>query len=115
MIRGARDLAPLFLDLILCSNPYLADKHFILITRSGWMSRSEAELFFSHLDNHSELREKLSDTPTIDAVIALAIDAGFKISEADIRNALNHMILNAYSLPRPWGWSLARKLGLVRT
>ena len=79
------------------------------------MSRSEAEQFFSHLDNHSELREKLPDTPNIDAVVALAIEEGFTISEADIRSALNHMILNAYSLPRPWGWPLARKLGLVRT
>ena len=79
------------------------------------MSRSEAEDFFSHLDNHPELRGKLSDTPNIDAVIGLAIDSGFEISEADIRSALNHMILNAHSLPRPWGWSLARKLGLVRS
>jgi len=79
------------------------------------MNRSKAEEFFSHLDNRPELRGKLSNTPDIDAVIALAIDSGFEISEEDIRSALNYMILNAHSLPRPWGWSLARKLGLVRS
>ena len=79
------------------------------------MSRSEAEKFFHHLDANPELKSKLSEAPAIDAVIEFAIDQGFEISEIDVRAALNHMILNAHSLPRPWGWSLARKLGLVRT
>ena len=48
-------------------------------------------------------------------VILFFMGLGFDISESDLRSALNHMILNAHSLPRPWGWGLARELGLVRS
>ena len=47
--------------------------------------------------------------------IAYASSAGFSFSAEDLKQALNARICNAESLPRPWGWPLARKLGLVRS
>ena len=79
------------------------------------MSRSTAEQFFRHLEDNSQSREALSNTPSLVDIIALAKSVGFDISESDLRSALNHMILNAHTLPRPWGRGIARELGLVRS
>ena len=53
--------------------------------------------------------------PEPSAIIAYASSADFSFSAEDLKQALNARICNAESLPRPWGWPLARKLGLVRS
>tara|TARA_B100000405_G_C16355981_1_gene289883 strand:- start:11 stop:181 length:171 start_codon:yes stop_codon:yes gene_type:complete len=47
-------------------------------------------------------------------IVDHAEELGFRFSEEDLKSALNTRICNAESLPRPWGWSVARKMGLVR-
>ena len=71
--------------------------------------------FFCHLENSPDLISHFSNSSEIKEVIQIAERAGFIFSESDLRGALNDLILNAQSLPRPWGWPIARKLGLVRT
>ena len=71
--------------------------------------------FFEHLDSAPELKSQLSSGSSISEIIRIAGDAGFHFSEDDLRGALNKKILDAASLPRPWGWKVARELGLVRS
>lgn len=79
------------------------------------MNVPRAVEFFEHLDKTPELNSKLSGSSSISEIIGIAGDAGFHFSEDDLRGALNKKILDAASLPRPWGWKVARELGLVRS
>ena len=60
------------------------------------------------------VKPSLND-PEPPAIIAHASSAGFSFSAEDLKQALNTRICDAESFPRPWGWPLARKLGLLRS
>ena len=80
------------------------------------MSKQQVENFITLLEDPVHLEAAGLDDPEPAEVIAAAErDHGLRFSEADLRSALNTRICNAESLPRPWGWPLARKLGLVRS
>ena len=79
------------------------------------MSKDNVNAFIKYLENEdprigSEMGG--SDPKTL---VAHAEELGFKFSEEDLKSALNTRICNDESLPRPWGWEVARKFGLVRS
>ena len=79
------------------------------------MSKDNVMTYIGYLETQSSMVELFSNDPDPSAIIAHASSAGFSFSEEDLKQALNARICNAESLPRPWGWPLARKLGLVRS
>ena len=79
------------------------------------MSKDNVNAFIKYLENEDPrigLEMGGSDPKTL---VAQAEELGFKFSEEDLKSALNTRICNAESLPRPWGWEVARKFGLVRS
>ena len=80
------------------------------------MSKDQVERYIPLLEDPAHLDAAGFDDPDpADVVAAAARDHGLSFSEADLKSALNTRICDARSLPRPWGWPLARKLGLVRS
>ncbi len=75
------------------------------------MSKQNVTGFFASLAGNGE--DGLSDDPVVAEVISRAKENGFEFSEAELHSAMKEMIFTAQSLPRNWGWSLARSLGLV--
>ncbi len=79
------------------------------------MSKDNVITYIGYLETQPVNGELFLNDPDPSAIIAHASSAGFSFSEEDLKQALNSRICNAESLPRPWGWPLARKLGLVRS
>jgi len=79
------------------------------------MSKENVDQFISLMEDAAKRPAMELDDPEPAEVVAFAEAQGLSFSEADLRSALNTRICNAESLPRPWGWPLARKLGLVRS
>ena len=79
------------------------------------MSKDNVIAYIGYLETQPSIVELFLNDPDPSAIIAHASSAGFSFSEEDLKQALNARICNAESLPRPWGWPLARKLGLVRS
>ena len=78
------------------------------------MSKTQVTKWFRYLENNPDLAAQLSAASGPHDLIEVASDAGLQFSEDDFRSALNELIFRAESLPRPWGWPVARKLGLAR-
>jgi len=57
---------------------------------------------------------ELPDSPAAADIVGLGVAHGFAFSEDDLGAFLRLRIASAESLPRPWGWAIARELGLVR-
>ena len=76
------------------------------------MSKENVAGFFDSLS--ADIESGLSIDPAPAEVIGLAQQKGFEFSESELQCVINEMIFAALSLPRNWGWKLARRLDLVR-
>ena len=79
------------------------------------MSKDNVIAYIGYLETQKSMGKLFLNDPEPVAIIAHASTAGFSFSQEDLKQTLNARICNAESLPRPWGWPLARKLGLVRS
>ena len=77
------------------------------------MSKENETRFFAAQKDSDGVPGHLSSDPAPDDVIGFAKDLGFEFSEAELRSVMKELVYGAHSLPRNWGWPLARKLGLV--
>jgi hypothetical protein len=77
------------------------------------MSRENVAAFFAASTKGAESGEPLPGEPTADDVIRHAGALGFSFSEAELRSHMKELIYGAHSLPKGWGWPLARNLGLT--
>ena len=78
------------------------------------MSRENVRELVSRLENGNCSSEELQKTVTPEDLIALGKQQGINFTEPDLAAFLRLRIANAESLPRPWGWPVARALGVVR-
>ena len=78
------------------------------------MSRENVRELISRLENGNCSAEELQKTVTPEDLIALGKQQGINFTEPDLAAFLRLRIANAESLPRPWGWPVARALGVVR-
>ncbi len=79
------------------------------------MSKSNVEDLESKLVSGAISADVLSKDSTPAELIKLGSENGLAFSEDDLASFLRLRIANAESLPRPWGWAVARQLGLVRS
>ena len=79
------------------------------------MSKENVTEFINHLERHEGLINFSLKDLTPEKVVSQAEGLGFSFTKEDLKSVLNTRICNAESLPRPWGWDLARKFGLVRS
>ena len=79
------------------------------------MSIENVNAFISHWDGQAPSQDPAMKDPEPDFIVHHAEVQGFSFSKDDLKSALNTRICNAESLPRPWGWAVARKMGLVRS
>jgi len=77
------------------------------------MSRENVAAFFAASARGATADEPLPGEPTADAVIRQAGAMGLPFSEAELRSHMKELIYGAHSLPKGWGWPLARALGLT--
>lgn len=78
------------------------------------MSTENVAAFLRHLES-GDAACGLPEDPAPSDVVARGRAAGFEFTEADLGSALKQRLFTAQSLPRNWGWPIARKLGLVRS
>ena len=79
------------------------------------MSKDNVIKFIKHtekLDPSANLAMTDRDPKSL---VMHADNLGVSFTEEDLKGVLNSLICNAESLPRPWGWVVARKFGLVRS
>ena len=79
------------------------------------MSRENVEKLVYRIENGKCSLEQLNDAVTPESIVALGKTEGIPFSELDLAAYLRLRIANAESLPRPWGRSVARALGVVRS
>ena len=79
------------------------------------MSKDNVIAYIGYFETQESMEKLFLDDPDPLTIVAHASSAGFSFSEEDLKQALNARICNAESLPRPWGWPLARKFGLVHS
>ncbi len=78
------------------------------------MSREKVRELVSLLEDGVCSLEDLENTVTPEAIVALGKTQGIYFTKPDLAAFLRLRIVNAESLPRPWGWPVARALGIVR-
>ena len=78
------------------------------------MSRKNVQELVSLLENGTFSLEGIQNTANPEAIVALGKTQGIYFTELDLAAFLRLRIANAESLPRPWGWPVARALGIVR-
>ena len=78
------------------------------------MSRENVRELVSRLENGECSAENLQNPVTPEDLVALGKKQGVHFTEPDLAAFLRLRIANAESLPRPWGWPVARALGVVR-
>ena len=76
------------------------------------MSKENVAGFFTSLKDGDEAG--LASDPAPAEVIGCAQQRRFEFSKDELHSVLKEMIFTAQSLPRGWGWKLARNLDLVR-
>jgi len=79
------------------------------------MSKENANAFISYWDGQGPSQDPDMKDPEPEFIVQHANGLGFSFSIDDLKSVLNNRICSAESLPRPWGWAVARKMGLVRT
>jgi hypothetical protein len=79
------------------------------------MSRDNVSELVHRLESGVIAADDIADGPTPTDIISLGEAQGLAFSEDDLGGFLRTLIVNAESLPRPWGWAIARQLGLVRS
>ena len=78
------------------------------------MSKENVIAFITHWDGQGPSQDPAMKDPEPSVIVDHAGGLGFEFAEEDLKSVLNTRICNAESLPRPWGWAVARKFGLVR-
>ena len=78
------------------------------------MSKENVNAFISHWDGQGPSQDPDMMDPEPEFIVQHAEGLGFSFSKDDLKSVLNTRICSAESLPRPWGWAVARKMGLVR-
>jgi hypothetical protein len=78
------------------------------------VSKENVSKFFDLAEGDEALMSEL-DNADAETVIRVAARHQLEFDEAELRSVLKEIIYAARSLPRGWGWSLARQLGLVRS
>ncbi len=76
------------------------------------MSKENVAGFFISLNDGDEAG--MSSNPAPAEVIGYAQQRGFEFSKGELQSVMKELIFTAQSLPRVWGWKLARNLDLVR-
>jgi hypothetical protein len=76
------------------------------------MSKQGVTAFFDSLVG--EIEHGISAQPTAAEVVETARQRGFEFAEDELHSVMKEMIHTAQSLPRGWGWKLARHMKLVR-
>lgn len=77
------------------------------------MSKENVSKFFQQVRDDEPAIRSLAGAE-VETVIRMAKDLGLDFTEAELRTTLKEMLYSATSLPRGWGWELARRMGLVR-
>ena len=88
----------------LCTNP----------GRTRDVSRENVTKFFDLAESDQAIAGELSDADPA-TVIRVAARHGLEFDEATMRSVLKEIIYAARRLPHGFGWSLARRMGLVRS
>ncbi len=78
------------------------------------MSRDNVAALVAKLEAGEIAADDLPDAPAAADIVGLGQRQGLPFSDDDIGAFLRLRIVNAESLPRPWGWAVARELKLVR-
>jgi hypothetical protein len=78
------------------------------------MSRENVGALVARMEAGEYGAEALPTAPAAADIIDLGQKAGLDFSADDLGAFLRLRIANAESLPRPWGWAIARELKLVR-
>ena len=77
------------------------------------MSRDNVDALVAHMEA-GEFTDALPASAAAADIIALGREAGLTFTDDDLGAFLRRRIASAESLPRPWGWAVARELKLVR-
>ena len=78
------------------------------------MSKENAAAFLQRLEGGKDAADLPRDPEPAD-IVERGRALGLEFTEADLGAVLKQYLFAARSLPRDWGWSVARKLGLVRS
>lgn len=78
------------------------------------MSKEDVAMFFDRVAGARDDDGPLLVDPTPSEIITHADALGFAFTEAELRSHMKELIYSARSLPKVWGWPLARTLGLAR-
>ncbi len=78
------------------------------------MSKENVVKFFAVSQTDDSVIRTLAGAD-VDTVIRVAANLNLEFTESELETVLKEMIYTAKSLPRGWGWPLARRIGLVRS
>ncbi|MEE8511080.1 MAG: Nif11-like leader peptide family natural product precursor [Acidiferrobacterales bacterium] len=78
------------------------------------MSKENVERFFDAVKADHAMMRGLAEAD-VDAVIRMAAGLDLEFTESELKTVLKEMLYAAKSLPRGWGWPLARRMGLVHS
>ena len=78
------------------------------------MSKENVAKFFEVSQADDSVVRTLAEAD-VDTVIRVAANLKLEFTESELETVLKEMIYTAKSLPRGWGWPLARRIGLVRS
>jgi hypothetical protein len=78
------------------------------------MSKENVERFFDVVKADHAMMRGLAEAD-VDAVIRVAAGLDLEFTESELKTVLKEMLYAAKSLPRGWGWPLARRMGLVHS
>jgi hypothetical protein len=78
------------------------------------MSTENAKTFIERFASGATAHDLPRDPDPSD-IVARGRALGLEFTEADLGAVLKQSLFAAQSLPRDWGWPVARKLGLVRS
>ena len=77
------------------------------------MSKENVAKFFEVSQADDSVARTLAEAD-VETVIRIAAKLNLEFTEGELETVLKEMIYTAKSLPRGWGWALARRIGLVR-
>ena len=78
------------------------------------MSKENAADFVRRIESGTAAQD-LPPDPEPSDIVAGGRVLGLEFTEADLGAVLKQRLFAAQSLPQGWGWSVARKLGVVRS
>lgn len=78
------------------------------------MSKENVSRFFEVSQRDDAVSRTLAEAD-VDMVIRVAAGFNLEFTKNELETVLKEMIYSAKSLPRGWGWPLARRIGLVRS